>query len=80
MKAPKEVIEYLDEAVQPRAAHEMVYTLFSEGAVLDAGDIDDFNPVSDWVYTTGTVEESKNRELAIIEHVFGETKLEIDDE
>lgn len=78
MKASKEVIEYLDEHMQPLGTHEMVYTLFSEGAVLDAGDIDDFNVVSEWVYTTGTVEESKMRELAIIEHVFGATKLEIE--
>lgn len=80
MKAPKEVIEYLDIAVKPRAEYNMIYTLFSDGAVLDANVVDDFNVVAVWVYTGNAdvtdVNVTKMREQAVIDHVFGETRLE----
>lgn len=79
MKTPKEVVEYLDEHTQVRAMYGMVFTLFTEGAVLDVDDPELSNPVSQWVYAGNLDEKGAiERELAVIEHVFGDKRLEVE--
>lgn len=76
-RAPQEVIEHLDENALVGPSHGMIYVLFSEGGILDIEDVELSNPVSEWVYggTLGST-FSREREQAVINHVFGGEKLQ----
>lgn len=77
MIAPKEVIDALDNW-QEITDTQFVYSLIGDM------EYDEFNQfglkiVREWIYSEQTREVWLERELAVIEHVFGDTRLEVED-
>lgn len=69
--APKAVIEELDKIKNI----DMIYELFQQGCVLDVTTFGNSNIVDTWVYGIG-YELTLKRELAVINHVFGNERLQ----
>ncbi|AIM63088.1 hypothetical protein [Weissella ceti] len=69
--APTAVIDELDKLKNT----DMIYELFERGSVLDTNTLGDSNVVDSWVY--GIEHElTLKRELAVINHVFNNERLQ----
>lgn len=78
MKAPKEVIDALDNWQEITDTH-FIYSLFDD---IDYDDSNQFGlkVVRKWLYPAENQNIWLEREQAVIEHVFGDTRLEVEDD